>query len=78
MQHGHGAPAGSYLVIVRFIVSKDGSISNVVPETKHGYGMEAEAVRVIKNGPSWKPALLNGRNVNAYRRQPMTFVISQN
>lgn len=74
----NGAPAGSYLVIVRFIVSKDGSISNVVPETNHGYGMETEAVRVIKNGPKWTPALLNGRNVNAYRRQPMTFLISQN
>lgn len=71
------APAGTYQVIVRFIVSKDGSISEVVPETKYGYGMEAEAVKIIKKGPAWKPALQNGRNVNAYRRQPITFVVSE-
>ena len=70
------APEGTYTVIVRFIVSRDGSISEVVPETKLGYGMEAEAVKIIKKGPNWKPALQNGRNVNAYRRQPITFVVS--
>ncbi len=73
----NGAPEGTYTVIVRFIVSKDGSISDVVAETKMGYGMEAEAVKIIKKGPSWKPALQNGRNVNAYRRQPITFVVSE-
>ena len=74
----NGAPEGTYSVIVRFIVSKDGSISDVVAETKHGYGMEAEAVKIIKKGPKWTPALQNGRNVNAYRRQPVTFVVSEN
>jgi len=73
----NSAPEGTYQVIVRFIVSKDGSISDVVAETKHGYGMEQEAVRAIKKGPNWKPALQNGRNVNAYRRQPITFVVSE-
>ncbi len=70
------APEGTYTVIVRFIVSKDGSISDVVAENKVGYGMEAEAVKAIKKGPNWKPALQNGRNVNAYRRQPITYVVS--
>ncbi len=74
----NGAPEGTYQVIVRFIVSKDGSISDVVAETKHGFGMEAEAVKIIKKGPNWKAALQNGRNVNAYRRQPITFVVSEN
>ncbi|HMJ48634.1 MAG TPA: energy transducer TonB [Ferruginibacter sp.] len=73
----NGAPEGTYQVIVRFIVSKDGSISDVVAETKYGYGMEAEAVKIIKKGPKWTPALQNGRNVNAYRRQPITFVVSE-
>ena len=74
----NGAPEGTYQVIVRFIVSKDGSISDVAAETKFGYGMEAEAVKIIKKGPKWTPALQNGRNVNAYRRQPITFVVSEN
>ena len=74
----NGAPEGSYQVIVRFIVSKDGSISDVQAESKHGYGMEDEAVKIIKKGPKWTPALQNGRNVNAYRRQPITFVVQEN
>ena len=73
----NGAPAGTYQVIVRFIVSKDGSISDVQAESKHGYGMEDEAVKIIKRGPKWTPALQNGRNVNAYRRQPITFVVEE-
>lgn len=73
----NGAPEGTYQVIVKFIVSKDGSISDVVAETKHGYGMEQEAIKVIKNGPKWTPAQQNGRMVNAYRRQPITFVVQE-
>lgn len=73
----NGATEGTYTVIVRFIVSKDGSISDVVAETKHGYGMEAEAMKIIKKGPKWTPAQQNGRYVNAYRRQPITFVVQE-
>ena len=73
----NGAAEGTYTVVVRFIVSKDGSISDVVPETKFGYGMEEEATKIIKKGPRWTPALQNGRNVNAYRRQPITFVVAE-
>lgn len=73
----NGAPLGQYQVIVRFIVSKTGDISEVVAETLHGYGMEQEVIRIIKKGPSWTPAVQNGRPVNAYRRQPVTFVVQE-
>lgn len=73
----NGAPEGTYQVIVRFVVGKDGTISDVQAETGHGYGMEQEAMKIIKKGPKWTPALQNGRNVNAYRRQPITFVVSE-
>jgi protein TonB len=73
----NGAPAGTYQVVVQFIVSKDGAISDVQALTNHGYGMEQEAVKIIKKGPNWKPALQNGRNVNAYRKQPITFVVEE-
>ena len=59
------------------VVAKDGTISDVVAETKHGFGMEAEAVKIIKKGPKWTPALQNGRNVNAYHRQPITFIVQE-
>lgn len=73
----NGAPEGTYQVVVRFIVGKDGTISDVAAETNHGYGMEQEAVKIIKKGPKWTPAIQNGRNVNAYRRQPITFVVQE-
>lgn len=69
------APAGVYTVIVRFIVHKDGKVSNPVAETNMGYGMEAEVIRLIKISPDWIPAKQNGFVVNAYRRQPVTFVV---
>jgi len=72
----HNAPPGTYNVIVRFIVSRDGTVSGVTPETSFGYGMEDEAVRVIKKSLKWTPALQNGANVNAYHRQPITFIVT--
>src|SRR5215203_3617575 len=36
-----GAPSGSYTVTVKFIVDKQGNISDVKALTNHGYGMEA-------------------------------------
>ncbi|HEY6437114.1 MAG TPA: energy transducer TonB, partial [Ignavibacteriaceae bacterium] len=72
----NGAPKGTYQVIVRFIVSKDGTVSHVTAETMHGYGMEEIAKRIIQNGPKWTPAF-NGKNVNSYRRQPITFIVEE-
>jgi protein TonB len=73
----NGAPAGSYTVWVQFVVDKEGNVSDVKALTSHGYGMEDEAVRVIKKGPQWKPAIQNGRQVKAYRKQPITFQIEE-
>ncbi|MBS1919210.1 MAG: energy transducer TonB [Bacteroidetes bacterium] len=73
----NGAPAGTYTTYVQFVVDKDGNISDVKPLTNYGYGMEDEAVKVIKKGPKWTPAIQNGRKVKAYRKQPITFVVQE-
>lgn len=73
----NGAPAGTYKVLVQFLVSKTGEISGIRALTNHGYGMEQEVIRVIKLGPKWKPAWQNGRCVNAYRKQPVVFLIEK-
>jgi len=73
----NGASGGKYTVIVKFIVSRDGSLSDVQCENDPGFGMCQEAVRVIKKTKNWTPAIQNGRNVNAYRRQPITFVVEE-
>src|SRR4030095_12265324 len=71
----NGCKPGTYTVVVRFIVAKDGSVSDVKALTNHGFGMEEEAMRMIRKGPDWVPAIQNGHNVKAYRKQPFTFVI---
>jgi protein TonB len=72
----NGAPEGTYTTVIQFVVDKEGHISDVRAMTSHGYGMEEEAIRVIKKGPSWKPAVQNGRQVKAYRKQPITFQVT--
>ncbi len=71
----NGAPEGTYTTVVQFVVDKDGNISDVRALTSHGYGMEEEAMRVIRKGPKWTPAVQNGRQVKAYRKQPITFQV---
>ncbi len=71
----NGASPGSYTVVVQFIVDKEGKISNVKASTNHGYGMEEEAVKIIKKGPTWEPAIQKGRQVKAYRKQPIDFIV---
>ena len=71
----NGCKPGTYTVVVQFIVAKDGSVSDVKALTNHGFGMEEEAMRMIRKGPGWIPAIQNGHNVKAYRKQPFTFVI---
>ncbi|MFN9666506.1 MAG: energy transducer TonB [Bacteroidota bacterium] len=73
----NGAPPGRYTVIVSFTVSKTGAISDVQAENDPGYGTKAEAIRVITKGPSWKPAVQNGRNVIYRHKQGITFVVSE-
>jgi hypothetical protein len=72
----NGAPMGKYTVYVQFIVNKDGSISDLKPLTNLGYGLEAEVIRIITKGPRWLPAIQNGHQVRAYRKQPVTFVVT--
>ncbi len=73
----NGAPPGKYTVVVSFIVSKTGDISDVTTENDPGYGTKGEAIRVITKGPKWKPAVQNGRNVIYRHKQSITFVVSE-
>lgn len=72
----NNAPAGAYTVILQFIIDTDGSIIDIRPLTKYGYGMEEEVERVLRKGPKWIPAEQFGAKVKAYRKQPVTFVVS--
>ena len=72
----NGAGAGKYSVVVKFIIHTDGSVSDVKFEKDPGFGTGDEAVRLIKEtGGKWTAAVQNGRKVNAYHKQPITFLV---
>lgn len=73
----NGAPPGKYVVVVSFIVDKQGNISQVKAENDPGYGTVEEAVRIIAKGPNWKPAIQNGRNVIFRNKQNIIFMVVQ-
>ncbi len=74
----NGAPSGrNYTVVVSFVVSKDGTVSQVKAENDPGYGTAQEAVRVIQRSGKWTPAVQNGRNVIYRQRQQVTFQVTE-
>jgi hypothetical protein len=72
-----GAKAGTYTVYIQFVVDIDGKVSAIKPLTKHGFGMEAEVMRILRKSPNWVPAVQAGKKVRAYRKQPVTFQIEE-
>jgi len=70
-----GAKAGTYTVIVQFVVDREGNVTDLKALTHHGFGMEEEVLRVLNKSPKWSPAQQEGKLVRAYRKQPVTFVV---
>ena len=64
-------------VWVSFIVEKDGQISNVIVDQGAGYGMDEEALRVLKLSKKWKPGIQNGQPVRVKYTLPLNFVLTE-
>lgn len=73
----NGAPVGRYKVVIKFVVEMDGSVTNIKAITQHGYGMEAECIRMIELSGKWVPAMQNGRIVRCYKEQPFIFEVHE-
>mgnify|MGYP006190444265 FL=1 len=58
---------------VQFIVDREGNVSNVEALTMKGSVLARIATDAIRKGPKWIPAIQNGRQVKAWRRQKITF-----
>lgn len=58
---------------VQFIVDREGVVSSVEALTMKGTKLAEVAVNAIRKGPKWVPAIQNGRQVKAWRRQKITF-----
>lgn len=72
-----GMKAGQYTVNVRFLVGKDGRITDVKALNDPGYGLALGAVRTVRTGPRWTPGEVGGKKVRSYHTQPITFQIAE-
>jgi hypothetical protein len=72
-----GLPAGLYTINVRFLIEKDGSISDVAAINDIGYGMKEAIEKIFRTAPKWTPGTQNGVAVRSYHTQPVSFSISK-
>ncbi len=62
-------------VVIQFIVCKDGEVCSVEAMNSFHPLLDLSAVNAIRRGNRWNPAYQNGKNLKAYRRQPITFIV---
>ncbi len=60
-------------VWLSFIIEKDGHLSNITVDRGPGYGLDEEALRVLKLAPAWKPGMQNGQPVRVKYNIPINF-----
>ena len=60
-------------VFIGFVIEKDGSVSNIRNLRGVDSELDAEAVRVVKSMPKWKPGMHNGEFVRVSYQIPILF-----
>jgi protein TonB len=60
---------------VRFIIERDGSVSNVKATGDLSRTLKKEAERVVKRSPNWIPGEVGGKRVRCIVSLPITFVL---
>lgn len=65
-------------VVVKFVVTATGQISDVQVVRGIYPSIDAEAVRVVKGMPAWKPGKQNGVPVAVYYNLPISFRLENN
>lgn len=66
------------LVVHTFVVEKDGTLSNFKCIHHADSALDAEALRILKMMPPWRPAKLNGEVVRSTAYVPMYFRLNKN
>jgi Gram-negative bacterial TonB protein C-terminal len=69
------SPYSKGTVYVQFVVCKDGEVCSVEALNSVHPLVDLIAVKAIRKGPRWEPAVQRGKNVKAYHRQPITFIL---
>lgn len=62
-------------VFLKFVVEKDGRLTDVQVLKGIGSGCDEEAVRVLESAPAWNPGKQRGRPVRVYMVIPIRFVL---
>ena len=65
-------------VIVRFIVTEDGSVDSVVVRKSVSKGLDDESVMVVKRLPKFTPGRQQGKAVKVYFNLPVVYRLSGN
>lgn len=60
-------------VVIQFVVTKEGKITNVTLTRGIGYGCDEEALRVIQSMPDWKPGKYKNKEVPVNFTLPVKF-----
>jgi TonB family protein len=64
-------------VLVKFVIGTNGGVQEVEVEKGVFPSLDAEAVRVIKSSPKWKPAIKDGKPVRMVYHLPVIFAIPE-
>ena len=66
-------PAVQGRVIVKFVVGRDGSVSQAQIVRGVDQALDREALRVVNSMPKWSPGMNNGQPANVWFTLPITF-----
>jgi protein TonB len=61
------------VVLVRFVVNKDGSVQDVEVVRSLGGGCDEIAMKVVANSPEWNPGKMGGKAVRSRMVMPIRF-----
>ena len=64
-------------VLVKFVVGRNGGVQEVEVEKGVCPALDAEALRVIKSSPKWKPGIKDGRPVRVTYHHPVIFILPE-
>lgn len=70
-------PSGKYAVQVKFLVKKNGTLSEIKVLKDPGYGIAEKIEKLMKMSPKWTPAYQKGQIVASYHTQPLTLIITK-
>ncbi len=60
-------------VFLSFVVEKDGTLTDIKVERGVGFGLDEEAIRVLKASPKWIPGIQKGKKVRVKYNIPLKF-----